>query len=98
MRYTRSSAGCHIDVPWIPSDLFTSNASAEMKARMPYVTDGPDGPYWTCKNGGSFGLMNGVGPAGQKHQADRGHGRRAAHVGLGLPGRRRRVARGREES
>ena len=36
---------------------------------MPYVTDGPDGPYWTCKNGGSFGLMNGVGPAGQKYVA-----------------------------
>jgi uncharacterized protein len=33
---------------------------------MPFVTDGPDGPYWTCKNGGSFGLLNGVGPAGQK--------------------------------
>jgi len=49
MRYTRISADCHIDLPWIPPDLFTSNASAEMKARMPYVTDGPDGPYWTCK-------------------------------------------------
>jgi predicted TIM-barrel fold metal-dependent hydrolase len=33
---------------------------------MPYVTDGPDGPYWTSKNGGSFGLLNGVGPSGQK--------------------------------
>ena len=43
-----------------------SNASAALKERMPYVTDGPDGPYWTCKNGGSFGLLNGVGPAGQK--------------------------------
>jgi len=53
MRYTRISADCHIDLPWIPPDLFTSNASAEMKARMPYVTDGADGPYWTCKNGGS---------------------------------------------
>jgi hypothetical protein len=66
MRYTRISADCHIDLPWIPPDLFTSNASAPMKERMPYVTDGPDGPYWTCKNGGSFGLMNGVGPAGAK--------------------------------
>jgi len=66
MRYTRISADCHIDLPWIPPDLFTANASAEMKERMPYVTDGPDGPYWTCKNGTSFGLMNGVGPAGQK--------------------------------
>jgi uncharacterized protein len=67
MRYTRISADCHIDLPWIPPDLFTSNASAAMKERMPYVTDGPDGPHWTCRNGGSFGLMNGVGPAGAKY-------------------------------
>jgi predicted TIM-barrel fold metal-dependent hydrolase len=66
MRYTRISADCHIDLPWIPPDLFTANASAALRDRMPYVTDGPDGPYWTCKNGGSFGLLNGVGPAGQK--------------------------------
>src|SRR5436190_7634046 len=64
--YTRISADCHIDLPMLPPDLFTANASAVMKDRMPYVTDGPDGPYWTCKNGGSFGLLNGVGPAGQK--------------------------------
>src|SRR5262244_559757 len=66
MNYTRISADCHIDLPWVPPDLFTANATAAMKPRMPYVTDGPDGPYWTCKNGTSFGLMNGVGPAGQK--------------------------------
>ena len=47
MRYTRISADCHIDLPWIPPDLFTANASAAMKDRMPYVTDGPDGPRWT---------------------------------------------------
>src|SRR5436309_13867058 len=64
--YTRISADCHIDLPMLPTDLFTANASAVMKERMPYVTDGPDGPYWTCKNGGSFGLGCGVGPAGQK--------------------------------
>jgi hypothetical protein len=34
MRYTRISADCHIDLPWIPPDLFTSNASASMKERM----------------------------------------------------------------
>ena len=67
MRYTRISADCHIDLPWIPPDLFTSNASAAMKERMPYVADGPDGPHWTCRNGQSFGLMNGVGPAGAKY-------------------------------
>ena len=37
-----------------------------MRERMPYVTDGPDGPFWTCKNGTSFGLVGGVGPGGQK--------------------------------
>jgi len=67
MRYARISADCHIDMPWMPNDLFTSNASAGLKDRMPYVTDGPDGPYWTCKNGKSFGLVCGVGPLGQKY-------------------------------
>src|SRR5216117_1082397 len=66
MPYTRISADCHIDLPMLPPDLLTANASAATKDRMPYVTEGPDGPYWTCKNGGSFGLMCGVGPAGQK--------------------------------
>jgi uncharacterized protein len=67
MRYQRISADCHIDLPWIPRDLFTANASAGLKDRMPYVKDGPDGPYWTAKNGTSFGLWGGVGPAGQKY-------------------------------
>src|SRR5262245_42802082 len=66
MRYTRISADCHIDMPWMPTDLFTSNASAALKDRMPYVADGPDGPQWTSKNGMSFGLVCGVGPSGQK--------------------------------
>jgi hypothetical protein len=65
MRYTRISADCHIDLPWIAPDLFTANASPAMKERMPYVTDGPDGPYWTCKNETSFGFMNGVGRQGR---------------------------------
>jgi len=30
MRYTRISADCHIDMPWLPPDLFTANASALM--------------------------------------------------------------------
>jgi hypothetical protein len=66
MRYTRISADCHIDLPWLPPDLFTGNASAAMRDRMPYVAEGPDGPHWTCRNGRSLGLVNGVGPSGQK--------------------------------
>ena len=31
---------------------------------MPFVNDGPDGPFWTARNGAKFGLWGGVGPAG----------------------------------
>src|SRR5213593_3760236 len=64
MRYTRISADCHIDLPWLPPDLFTANASALMKDRMPYVVDGPDGPQWTTKKGAPFGLVGGIGSTG----------------------------------
>jgi predicted TIM-barrel fold metal-dependent hydrolase len=68
MEYNRISADSHVDLCWMPPDLFVSEASPTMRERMPYVTDGPDGPYWTCKNGTSFGLKNGVGPAGAKYE------------------------------
>jgi len=67
MQYNRVSADCHIDLCWMPPDLFVTEARPSMRARMPYVTDGPDGPYWTCKNGTSFGLKNGLGPSGAKY-------------------------------
>ena len=66
MRYNRISADCHLDMPWMPPDLFTSEASREMKDRMPFVADGPDGPQWVTKSGATFGLKNGVGPSGAK--------------------------------
>jgi predicted TIM-barrel fold metal-dependent hydrolase len=67
MKYNRVSADCHIDLCWMPPDLFVTEARPSMRARMPYVIDGPDGPYWTCKNGTSFGLKNGLGPSGAKY-------------------------------
>jgi predicted TIM-barrel fold metal-dependent hydrolase len=67
MRYTRISADCHIDFPWIPADLFTANASGAVKDRMPYVVDGPDGPYWTTRAGAALGLVGGTGSSGQKY-------------------------------
>lgn len=66
MEYRRVSADCHLDMPWMPPTLFTSEASNAMKDRMPYVEDGPDGPRWVTKKGASFGLLNGVGPGGAK--------------------------------
>ena len=66
MQYKRISADCHLDMPWMPPELFTSEASNELRDRMPYVTDGPDGPMWVTRNGANFGLLNGVGPSGAK--------------------------------
>jgi predicted TIM-barrel fold metal-dependent hydrolase len=77
MEYTRISADCHIDLPWLPPDLFTANASARLRDRMPYVADGPMGPVWVTKQGASLGLVNGMGSAGREyvpgqiHRSDR---------------------------
>ncbi|HEV2098511.1 MAG TPA: amidohydrolase family protein [Stellaceae bacterium] len=66
MHYRRISADCHLDMPWMPPGLFTENARRELRDRMPYVEDGPDGPQWVAKNGANFGLLYGVGPGGAK--------------------------------
>ncbi len=77
MRYDVISADCHIDLIWLPPDLFTSNAPAALKDRMPYVTEGSHGKKWVAKNGANFGLMNGMGSAGREyipgqiHRSDR---------------------------
>jgi predicted TIM-barrel fold metal-dependent hydrolase len=77
MRYERISADCHIDLCQLPPDLFTSNASAALRDRMPYVTDSPKGKTWVSRNGGFFGLAGGMGSAGREyvpgqiHRSDR---------------------------
>ena len=77
MKYDVISADGHIDLIWLPTDLFTKNASGQMKERMPYVIEGPKGPEWTSRNGAKFGLVNGMGSAGREyvpgiiHRSDR---------------------------
>ena len=64
MEYRRISADCHLDLPWMPPELFVSEATPDMKDRMPYVEDSDEGPRWVTKKGATFGLLNGVGPGG----------------------------------
>jgi predicted TIM-barrel fold metal-dependent hydrolase len=77
MHYDVISADGHIDLIWLPPDLFTGNASAALRERMPYVVDGPTGKQWVSKSGAKFGLMNGMGSAGRQyvpgqiHRSDR---------------------------
>ena len=66
MKYKRISADCHLDMPWMPPTLFTDQSKRELRDRMPFVKDGPDGPTWVTNSGANFGLLNGVGPGGQK--------------------------------
>ncbi len=73
MKYDVISADCHIDLIWLPPDLFTDNAPAAIKDRMPYVTDGPRGKEWVTKSGASFGLMNGMGSAGRLYEPGKIH-------------------------
>jgi predicted TIM-barrel fold metal-dependent hydrolase len=68
MAYTRISADSHIDLHWLPADLFVNNASAAMKDRMPFVVDGDD-PHWTTKKKIWLGYVSGFGPYGQKYVA-----------------------------
>ena len=77
MKYETISADCHIDLIWLPPELFTANARIELKERMPHVVDSDKGPKWVSKRGGEFGLVNGMGSAGREyvpgqiHRADR---------------------------
>ena len=77
MRYEIISADCHIDLPWMPEDLFTNGASAALRDRMPYVEERENGRYWVSRRGAQFGLKNGMGSAGrvyvpgQIHRSDR---------------------------
>lgn len=83
------SADCHIDLCWLPPDLFTSGAAGPMKERMPYVADGPKGPTWVTKKGASLGLACGMGSAGREYVPGRIHrADRMAATGLYEDGKR----------
>ncbi len=89
MQYELISADCHIDLCWLPPDLFTANASPELRARMPYVTDGPRGPVWVTSKGASLGRVCGMGSAGREYVPGRIHrADRMAATGLYDDGRR----------
>ena len=67
MHYKVISADSHIDLPWLPPDLFTANASRALKDRMPYVTDTDEGSVWVSNSGIQFGHQNGMGLGGKKY-------------------------------
>jgi predicted TIM-barrel fold metal-dependent hydrolase len=83
MQYKRISADCHLDMIWLPPDLFTSQAPKALKDRMPFVTERANGKEWMAHNGASFGLVGGVGSAGRLYEPGKQHrADRMAEAGL----------------
>src|SRR5947199_3396018 len=64
MHYRRISADCHLDLPWLPPELFVSQATREFKDRMPYVEDGTVGPRLVTKAGVKMVIPGAVGSVG----------------------------------
>src|ERR1700730_5620724 len=48
MDYRIISADDHIDMPWLPKDLWQKRVPAQWRERAPRVVDTADGPYWVC--------------------------------------------------
>ena len=89
MKYDVISADGHIDLVWLPPDLFTSQAPADMKDRMPFVGESSQGPQWMNKQGATFGLMNGMGATGRPYVPGEIHrSDRMAEAGLYEDGRK----------
>jgi predicted TIM-barrel fold metal-dependent hydrolase len=89
MRYEAISADCHVDLCWLPPDLFTSQASGAMRERMPYVADQPQGRMWVTKRGANLCHVNGMGSAGRQYVPGRIHrSDRMAEMGVYEDGKR----------
>ena len=48
MDYRIISADDHIDMQWLPKDLWQKRVPAAWRERAPRVVDTPDGPFWAC--------------------------------------------------
>ena len=77
MKYEMISADCHVDLCWLPPDLFTTSASAALQGPHAVRRRGAAGPMWMTKKGANLGLANGMGSAGRQyipgkiHRSDR---------------------------
>src|SRR5688572_10126383 len=48
MDYKVISADDHIDLRWLPADLWSNRLPAAMRERGPRVVDTDSGPHWQC--------------------------------------------------
>src|SRR5258706_9909285 len=60
MNYRIISADCHIDMTWMPGDLWVKNAPAKFRDRVPQVRQAADGPRWYAEDK-ELGVFGGLG-------------------------------------
>jgi len=83
------SADSHMDLGWLPHDLFTSRMDASWGERTPHVAQTPDGLKWVSGSAVLTGIA-GVGAAGRVYEAGRSkRADRMADTGLYAGGHRR---------
>ena len=58
------SADGHIDFPLLPETLWSDNAPAALRDRMPHIVETSRGRTWKSAQGESLGLVGGMGAAG----------------------------------
>ena len=67
------SADSHIDMSWLPPALFTENAPAPMRDRMPYQEETPQGWRWTTRSGLHLGFACALGATGRPYEPGKIH-------------------------
>jgi predicted TIM-barrel fold metal-dependent hydrolase len=63
IKYPVISGDSHMDIIWLPEDLFVSEAPAKLKDRMPKVVEGQEGRRWVA-DGVTLGLVASTGLTG----------------------------------
>ena len=71
MEYKVISADCHIDLSWLPADLFLSRAPARLKESMPRVVETERGRWWQV-NGTDIMRVAGSGLSGTGERYESG--------------------------
>ena len=73
MHYDVISADCHIDLIWLPPDLFTANAPRRAEGPHAVRDRGDARPEWVTKNGAVVRARCGMGSAGRKYEPGKIH-------------------------
>ena len=72
MGYDIISADTHLDITWLPGDMFVEGAPAAMKDRMPRIKDTDNGPRWMVGDDTDIAGVGGGGLTGNFSKYVRG--------------------------